>query len=107
MSIIRAEQFEQERIGLAQLYPLIQDTAVNLRSHSFPYIEPRRYNPGEDWVSSDYRMSWIIETWRLYQSGHFIYFGGMLTDWRSQSSILGREGCESGGDYCSVEKGYG
>jgi hypothetical protein len=106
MVIIRPEQFKQERIGLAQLYPLIQNTAVNLRSHSFPYIEPRRYPPGEDWVGSDYRISWIIETWRLYQSGQFIYFGGMLTDWRDQSPSMAREGWKPGDELAIEEAIY-
>ena len=58
--VIRPESFVQERIDFGQLYPLVRDSAVNLRSHSFPFIFPQPI-PGEDWISGEFSQSWVIE----------------------------------------------
>ncbi len=94
--IIRPEQFEQERIDFGQLYLLIQNSAVNLRTHSFPNTPAAAPPPGADWVSAHCRLHWIRETWRLYQSGQFIYLGGILDDWRDQFPYPSREGWKPG-----------
>ena len=84
--VVRPESFVQERIDFGQLYPLVRDSAVNLRSHSFPFILPQPI-PGEDWISGEFNVSWVLEAWRLYQSGQFVYLGGILDDRRDRMSV--------------------
>src|SRR2546430_5508074 len=62
------------------------DTAVNLRSHSFPYIEPRRYPPGEDWVGSDYRMRSEEHTSELQSQSNLVC--RLLLDKKYTSRLL-------------------
>jgi len=107
MLLVRPEHFVQERLDLAQLFSIVQNAAVNFRSHSFPYVEPGYpLPPGEDWVQAEYRISWVLETWRMYQSGQFIYFGGMLTDWRDQSRFGAEEEAKSGVELAIEETVY-
>jgi hypothetical protein len=93
--VIRPERFAQERIDFGQLYPLIRDSAVHLRSHSFPFGSSQP-TPGEDWISGEFSQSWVIEAWRLYQSGQFVYLGGILDDWRDRMNFPLSEGSKSG-----------
>jgi hypothetical protein len=93
--VIRPENFVQERIHFGQLYPLVRDNAVNLRSHSFPFVFPQ-LTPGEDWISEELSQSWVIEAWRFYQSGQFVYLGGILDDWRDRMNFPLSEGWKSG-----------
>ena len=104
MLVVRPERFVQERIDLGRLFSIVQSAAVNFRSHSFPYTEPAYPLPlGEDWVNAEYRTGWVIETWRMYQSGQFLYFGGMLTDWRDQLRF-GAKGEAQQGTELSIEE---
>ncbi len=93
--VIRPESFVQERIDFGHLYPLVRDSAVNLRGHSFPFVSPEP-TPGEDWISKEFSLSWVIETWNLYQSGQFVYLGGILDDWRDRMSFPLSEGWKLG-----------
>ncbi len=107
MLVVRPERFVQERIDLGHLFSIVQSAAVYFRSHSFPYVEPAYpLPPGEDWVNAEYRAGWVVETWRMYQSGQFLYFGGMLTDWRDQSRFGTREGTQQGTELSIEETIY-
>jgi hypothetical protein len=87
--IIRPEAFDAARISdVSALYPIVQQTSVQLRGWDFPHVD-RREQPtiDLDWVGQDTRWNHHFEIWRLYQSGQFIDLCGFKDDWRDQSHL--------------------
>jgi hypothetical protein len=81
---IRPFTFEQERIPLSELFPLIRRTSFNIRGWDFPIIEGINANARETgtyWVSVENEWDRILEAWRMYQSGQFVHESGIFDDW--------------------------
>ncbi len=86
--VIRPSTFEQERIALSKLFPLIQRTALSIRGWEFPFVEgvtAAQRKTSTDWVGIENEWDRILEAWRIYQSGQFVHESGILDDWLDRS----------------------
>ena len=79
----RPADYDAKRIeDYSQLYGLVERSAVKLGGWEVPPIEPPRQNiQKKDSVGQKVDWSQYVEFWRLQQSGQFIHFAGILTDW--------------------------
>lgn len=79
-------QFSERRIPRIQdLHVIIREAAVEFRGWDFPHLSQEGPTIGTDWIEDDVDWSEHVETWRLYQSGQFVFYGGIRTDWLDQS----------------------
>lgn len=86
--VVRPSVYPERRLSRHDLELIIVRSRVSLRGWDFPHVsqrEPiRRFKDGiaqgTDW--EHYR-----EYWRFYQSGQFIYLGGIANDWRDESGL--------------------
>ncbi|MCI0440653.1 MAG: hypothetical protein L0177_16205 [Chloroflexi bacterium] len=46
---------------------------------------------GADWIGQEIDLQNHLEMWRFYQSGQFVYFGGLVADWSNESDGHGGE----------------
>lgn len=81
---IRPETFQQERVQLSQLHQLVTNVAVNYRGGEFPYTTLRQPDLGHDWIGLEVQLSWILQAWRFFQSGHLAIEIGFLEDWQDK-----------------------
>jgi hypothetical protein len=85
-TIIRPDNFTQERVDYNALYPLVQNSSVDLRGDAFPNVVlDLPIIRGADCVGQQIEAGHFLEVWNIYQSGQFIYFSGMVDDWLDQS----------------------
>jgi hypothetical protein len=87
---IRPSSFDQERIkDYSSLPQLIEKASVKLRGWDFPHIDSQRQSHMEsDWIRQEVSWDGIIESWHFFQSGQFLFLGGIREDWRDESSFL-------------------
>jgi hypothetical protein len=84
--IIHPAEFQADRIPRDALLPLIQKSAVQARSWGIPRIHDSEHcEIGPDWVQGSSGNTSLPESWRLYQSGQFVYYAGLAEDWRGRS----------------------
>jgi hypothetical protein len=85
--VIRPAEFLRERVAeLLYLKEIIRKSSVELRGWDFPHISSNTdISVGMDWVGQEVDWSEHVETWRLYQSGQFAFYGGIYYDWQDQS----------------------
>jgi len=95
--VIRPQTFVEKRISqITELYPIIQNTSVQLRGWDFPHLdEPHTQTHIDiDWIGQESEWENLLEIWRFYQSGQFIDIAGMQEDWydqrRSIPAIFGK-----------------
>jgi hypothetical protein len=68
--------------NILELRPLVQRLAVQFRGWDFPHTDShQRPVIADNWVGEEIDWEGIRETWRIYQSGQFIYFGVFSLDW--------------------------
>jgi hypothetical protein len=87
--VIHPADFQEFRIAKIEDLPAaIARTAVQLRGWDFPHVGRQGPSIGRDWIEG--RVDWRnhVEAWRLYQSGQFVFYGGIRTDWYEQDSAL-------------------
>lgn len=86
--VIRPQTFREDRISdFALLYDLIQKNSVKLGGWEVPALNPRiEAAHGQDWVGQELDWSQYVELWRLYQSGQFVHYSGILSDWLDQAA---------------------
>jgi hypothetical protein len=84
--VVRPEDFVKDRISeLQELRDIITQANVSLRGWDFPHISNNRdIQLGIDWIEQKIDWSVHVEAWRFYQSGQFVFFGSMWTDWLDQ-----------------------
>lgn len=84
--VIRPEDFVKDRVSeLEELRGIITQASVTLRGWDFPHISRNKdIQLGIDWIEQEIDWSVHVEAWRFYQSGQFVFFGGMWTDWMDQ-----------------------
>jgi len=86
--LIRPVKYKADRIQFTLLLPLIQKTSIQLRGWDFPHIDT--INPIDKnitWIGQECDWGHFLESWRFYQSGQFVHFGGIWHDWRDQSDL--------------------
>jgi len=84
--VIRPQSFVERRISeITELYPILQNTSVQLRGWDFPHLDPHiQTHVDIDWVGQESDWENFLEMWRFYQSGQFIDITGMAEDWYDQ-----------------------
>ncbi|MDR3634665.1 MAG: hypothetical protein P4L84_12740 [Isosphaeraceae bacterium] len=87
--VIRPTVFNQNKIAFPDLFDLVREKAVRLRGQPYPFVgtyaaaHPTR--EGQDWIEFEGRFHEYLEFWRFYQSGQFVHFFGIPSDWRQES----------------------
>lgn len=87
--IIRPATYIKDRITpINALFPILAKTSVQLLGWDFPHLD-RQNIPHIDleYISQEIDWNHEVEIWRFYQSGQFIHFAGINTDWRDQSEL--------------------
>jgi len=80
--IIRPKVFVEERIPtLGGCQRIIEQNQIRFRGWSFPYLDSGSLQRKLDHIEHCCAFRFINETWRFYQSGQFVYFGGLVEDW--------------------------
>ncbi len=84
--VLHPAQFGEKRVPQIQdLHAIIREAAVEFRGWDFPHIGREGPTTGVDWIEDEVDWSEHVEKWRLYQSGQFVFYGGIRTDWLDQS----------------------
>jgi hypothetical protein len=87
--VIRPEPFVAERLdNIAALAALVEQCSVQRRGWNFPHLDRKTpVHIDRDWVGQEFLWQQYLEIWRFYQSGQFVFLGGMPYDWRDSSSL--------------------
>ena len=85
--VIRPATFVEKRIAeRSALLPILENTSVQLKGWNFPHIDAFVHTQsGTDWIGQEIDWDSIVELWRFYQSGQFVHYSGMLSDWNEHS----------------------
>jgi hypothetical protein len=85
--LIRPSEYVENRVHeISHLKEIIRKTVIELRGWDFPHIDTHDdFNVGLTWIGQEVDWSQHIESWRLYQSAQFAFFGSILDDWEDQS----------------------
>ena len=85
--VIRPEEFRETRVpDFSTLSDLISRTTVAFRGWDFPHSDIHAgHDIGINWIGQEVDWSEHVETWRLYQSGQFVFIGSIFDDWQDQS----------------------
>jgi hypothetical protein len=88
--VIRPARFNPTHIAdFGQLRSIVESHRVSERQRSFPYVDWTQGRSGSNWVGQDYSWSTNLETWRLFQSGQFVDFSAIWTDWTERGAYSG------------------
>ena len=88
--IVHPARFEQKRVEtLSSLVPILQKSSVRLKGWSFPHVDDIiEIEESVDWVGQEIDVRDVVELWRFYQSGQFVQYSGMTTDWSKTVSTF-------------------
>lgn len=102
--VIRPEEFREHRVpDLSALSDIISRATVTFRGWDFPHANGHDgHDIGIDWIGQEIDWSEHVETWRLYQSGQFAFFGTIPDDWQDQSFFSSPERRWEPGAYLPV-----
>lgn len=87
--VIHPSRFVERRVAnILDLREIVRTRQVAIRGWSFPH-----YGRDEPQVRADHIVQEVdflahVESWRLYQSGMFVYLGGYRIDWAEQDTAL-------------------
>jgi hypothetical protein len=77
--------FVEKRIEeIGALEKTVRESAVAFRGWDFPHVGREGPVIGVNWISGEVDWNDHVESWRLYQSGQFVYYGAIRTDWFDQ-----------------------
>ena len=87
-AIIRPTTFIEKRVDpRSDLLPILEKNAVEIKGWSFPHVDRvLGVDEGPDWIGQELARGDVLEFWRFYQSGQFIYYFGMPEDWATYPS---------------------
>ena len=80
--LVRPQAFDPELVPYGELTNLLRKSAVDLRGWDFPHVLDENPNKEKNYVYLDTDFDGIVESWRFYQSGQFIHYAGIISDWR-------------------------
>lgn len=85
--VIRPSQFIEKRIeNISSLQDILRKNAVQLRGWDFPHVDIRNnIHIDIDRIGQEFEWDIFLEVWRLYQSGQFVDYTGLVMDWSDQS----------------------
>src|SRR5689334_5627304 len=81
--VVRPETFVRERLELTALVPMLENVAIRMKGWDFPFVDPNK-SPIiiGDRVEHGVTMESVLEYFRFYQSGQFIFLTGYREDWK-------------------------
>lgn len=87
--VIRPAIFESKKVpDLRHLLELVRRSSIQFRGWDFPHMGSRTGpSVGIDWIGQECEWDYVRELWRVYQSGQFVFFGGLREDRRDQSGL--------------------
>jgi hypothetical protein len=90
--------------SFSALEPIITRSSVRIRGWDFPHISDRDGGivPNQTFIERVTNWQHYLEYWRFYQSGQFIYLGGVAYEWRERSELWPRGGEPTSGRPLSV-----
>ena len=72
--VIRPTKFEEGRIAsLPECERVLSGSAVRFRGWDVPTVDERTLRRGSDWIEGAVKFQNILEYWKFYQSGQFVY----------------------------------
>ena len=82
-AVVHPACFDSARVpGKSDLLPILDRSKVRLWGWSFPFLDDYTEEiEGPDWIGREVSFDPLIELWRFYQSGQFVHYSGMTTDW--------------------------
>ena len=88
--IVRPTTYVEKRVlDKKTLEHILRATSVSLiRGRDFPHVDDSELNEGTDWIGQEIAWDRIRELWRFYQSGQFVDYFGVISDWRETSGGL-------------------
>ncbi len=94
--IVRPTQFVENRVeDFSKLEHILEKSSVRLSRWGFPHISDKSMlHRGADWTGQELEWERYLEIWRFYQSGQFVYYGGLVTDWSDETNGLHRKGVD-------------
>jgi len=79
--VVRPTVFEANRLpSLRDCLNVLERSRVTLRGWSFPHIGRCGPTTGQDWIESGADAPDMVEYWRFYQSGQFVYLSTCRED---------------------------
>jgi hypothetical protein len=79
--LIRPSKYVRDRIlSINKCEQLIKQTKVSIRGWDFPHME-RNLVYEKDYIESATEFHDMLEFWRIYKSGQFIFYSGFMEDW--------------------------
>ncbi|MDE2779566.1 MAG: hypothetical protein OXI91_07830 [Chloroflexota bacterium] len=81
--VVHPARFDEGRVPIkSALLPILERSKVRLWGWSFPFLDDyMEESEGPDWIGREVKYDPLIELWRFYQSGQFLHYSGMTTDW--------------------------
>ena len=88
--VIRPTRFVANRVpNFHELHEIVRTKSVEIRGWDFPHYGRVEPQAGADYIEQEVDFLRHVEAWRLYQSGLFVYLGGLRADWDEQEQRLG------------------
>lgn len=89
--IVHPARFKKERVpSKAALLPILEKSKVRLWGWNFPFLDgyAEEIEDGPEWIGREVSFDPPVELWRFYQSGQFVQYSGMTTDWSKNVSTF-------------------
>lgn len=87
--LIRPGDYQPTRVAnILSLRKIISECSVQISGWDFPHVSSRSEPTiGQDHIEQVIDWEHYVQYWRFYQSGQFVFYGGVWNDWRDQSSL--------------------
>jgi hypothetical protein len=85
---IHPVDYREQRISYSELVPIIQQSSVELRGWDFPHLDVQGPALKQNYIEAEVSFMFINEYWRFTQSGNFIHYAGIFSDWRKEERQL-------------------
>ncbi len=85
--LARPTQFDALHVrDLARLEEIVRQSRVSVRGWDFPHVDPNtQVQRHQDRIEQQSEFAYHFDVWRFYQSGQFVYFRSLWSDWEDRS----------------------
>ena len=81
--VVRPTVFLEDRVGRADLEPILSRASVHLRGWDLPHIDPKApIHHGQGYITQESAWSSYREVWRFHRSGQLAMVRSFAGDWR-------------------------
>lgn len=101
--VIHPSKFEDSRVSVGDLFPLVESCVVRLRGWPYPSVGEESLRRDSQWVDHETDLNHIVEYWRMDQSGQFVDYKGLRSDWLDQSGLYPAWSGWQPGQFLTVE----